>query len=189
MADVCISYTSSDLLRAKKLAEWFETSGWSVWMDRDTAVGDLWEDTIREKFDSAKAVVVLWSAEARRSKWVLDEAATAHDAGKLVQVQATGVPLPTPFDRINAVRMPSWGGENEHSERDTLLAAVAVKLGVEPPPPSPQSTTTMSPRNSQVSRQPCTTVQLNLSFMRPCGNLATSTRRRIGTVRRRSTTS
>ena len=42
MADIFLSYTSSDRPRAEKLKAWFEEAGWSVWIDRDISLGEDW---------------------------------------------------------------------------------------------------------------------------------------------------
>ena len=134
MADIFISYTSSDRPRAERLKAWFEEAGWSVWIDREIDLGEAWKERIQNELDRARLVVVLWSAEARRSEWVQQEAAAAQQSGRLLQVHATGLPLLPPFDAIQAVRMQSWSGEAGHSERSKLLSAVASRLGTTLPP-------------------------------------------------------
>src|SRR5579859_7685035 len=129
MADIFLSYTSSDRPRAEKLKAWFEEAGWSVWIDRDISLGEDWAHRIRKELESARIVVVLWGAEARRSEWVQREAIAAQQSNRLVQVHATGLPLLAPFDTIQAVRMQSWSGESGHSERIKLLSTIASRLG------------------------------------------------------------
>jgi TIR domain len=129
MADIFVSYASSDRPRAERLKAWFEEAGWSVWIDRDIDLGEDFADRIRGELDSAKVVVVLWGAEARRSEWVQKEAMAALQTDRLVQIHATGLPLLPPFDRINAVRMQSFSGESGHSERVKLLRTIANRLG------------------------------------------------------------
>lgn len=133
MADIFVSYKSSDRPRAETLKTWFEEAGWTVWIDRTITVGAQWADEIDSALEAAKAVVVIWGAQARRSPWVLKEAEFARNAGTLVQIHATGLPLLPPFDTLAAVRMPSWSGEAAHSERVRLLEAVAAKLHCDVP--------------------------------------------------------
>jgi hypothetical protein len=128
MADIFISYTSSDRPRAEKLKSWFEEAGWTTWIDREIGLGHGWEEQVRIELDRARVVVVLWGAEARRSEWVQREATLAHQSGRLLQIHATGLPLLPPFDTIQAVRMQSWSGETGHSERVKLLLALASRL-------------------------------------------------------------
>jgi TIR domain len=129
MADIFLSYTSSDRPRAEQLKVWFEEAGWSVWIDRDISLGEDWPIRIQKELEIARLVVVLWGAEARRSEWVQREATFAQQTDRLVQVHATGLPLLAPFDMIQAARMQSWSGESGHSERLKLLSTIARRLG------------------------------------------------------------
>jgi hypothetical protein len=132
--DIFLSYRTSDRPRAETLKRWFERAGWSVWMDRGIEVGEKWEPRIEKELESAKLIVVLWSAEARQSTWVQREAELALRTNRLLQVHATGLPLLPPYDGIQSVRMQSWSGEGAHSERTRLLQAVAKRLDLELPP-------------------------------------------------------
>src|SRR5215217_4234532 len=125
MADIFVSYASPDRPRAETLKGWLEEAGWTVWIDRYIELGEGWEPRIEQELQDANLVIVLWGAEARRSKWVEREALAAHQSGRLLQVHATGLPLLPPFDKFQAVRMQSWSGEPQHSERVKLLRAVA----------------------------------------------------------------
>lgn len=129
MADIFVSYASSDRPRAERLKAWFEEAGWSTWIDRDIGLGEDWAGRVQTELERARLVVVLWGAEARRSEWVQKEAVAAQQSDRLVQVHATGLPLLPPFDTIQAVRMQSWSGESGHSDRVKLLRAVAHRLG------------------------------------------------------------
>jgi TIR domain len=129
MADIFVSYKSADRPRAETLKSWFERAGWSVWIDRGIEIGEEFEPRIARELESARLIAVVWSAEARRSDWVLREAEFARRNGKLLQIHGTGLPLLDPYDKIQAVRMQSWSGESSHSERVRLLQAVAAKLG------------------------------------------------------------
>jgi hypothetical protein len=135
MADIFISYKSSDHPRAETLRGWFEAAGWTVLIDRETEIGEGWEAKIEKELASSRVVVVIWGAEARRSKWVVREATTALEDGRLIQIHATGLSLPPPFDSIQGARMQAWSGEASHSEKNRLMSAVARKLGVAPPEP------------------------------------------------------
>ena len=135
MADIFVSYTSADRPRAETLKRWFEDIGWSVWIDRDVDLGEMWAERVQRELADARVIVVLWGADARRSEWVQKEAATALQSGRLLQIHGTGLPLLPPFDAVQAVRMQSWSGESGHSERVKLLRAVADRLGTTLPPP------------------------------------------------------
>lgn len=133
MADIFISYKSSDRPRAETLSSWLQALGLTVWLDRDIDLGEGWEARIEKELQAARLVVVLWGADALRSEWIRHEAQVALEGMKLIQVHATGLPIPAPFNLHQAVRMQSWSGEAAHSERLKLLSVVAARLGVAVP--------------------------------------------------------
>lgn len=132
MADIFISYESSDRPRARVLRTWFEQLGWSVWMDDDIEASRDWEGAIKKELEAARVVVVLWGAQAMRSGWVNREASIARQDGRLVQIHATGLRLPSEFESIQAIRMQAWSIEVEHSEKTRLLTVVAKRLEAGP---------------------------------------------------------
>jgi len=160
MADIFLSYTSSDRPRAETLKSWFEEAGWSVWIDRDISLGENWEHRIQKELEGAKLVVVLCGAEARRSEWVQREAMAAQQFDRLVQVHATGLPLLAPFDTMQAVRMQSWSGESGHSERVKLLNTVATRLGTT----LPAHLGAVTPEEDLTAYQPAIAEALELAF-------------------------
>jgi predicted ATPase len=101
MADVFISYASSDESSPREVATVLEDAGFSVWWDRDLVSGQRFQDAIVKELNSAAAVVVVWSPASVRSDWVYSEARRASDQRKLVQVRTPGLhidDLPAPFD-------------------------------------------------------------------------------------------
>ena len=88
MADIFISYHSADRPRAEALRRWFEECDWSVWIDREIGIGEGWEQRLQNELEAARLVVVLWSAQARRSEWVQREASAAAADGWSRQSQA-----------------------------------------------------------------------------------------------------
>ena len=75
--DVFISYAKGDRPRAAELASALEAHAWSVWWDRDIPPGRTFDDVIEEALTSARSVVVLWSAESVKSRWVWIESSAA----------------------------------------------------------------------------------------------------------------
>ena len=65
---------------------------------------------IEEELASAKALLVIWSAEAVKSQWVKSEAdCTRHD-DKLVQMTVDGAQLPMPFDQTQCAELGGLDG-------------------------------------------------------------------------------
>ncbi len=77
MADIFISYASDDRARVKPLAEALGRKGWSVWWDRKIIAGQAFDQAIERELETARCVVVLWSAHSTASEWVKNEAAVA----------------------------------------------------------------------------------------------------------------
>jgi hypothetical protein len=48
--------------------------GYAVWFDDDLLAHDAYAQVIEERLRAAKAVIVIWSAEATKSEWVRSEA-------------------------------------------------------------------------------------------------------------------
>lgn len=77
--------------------------GYSVWWDRHLAGGDEFSAEIEKELSAAKAVIVAWSVDGSKSRWVKDEAGIAAGAGKLVAVSLDGSEPPIGFKQFHAI--------------------------------------------------------------------------------------
>ncbi len=77
MNDIFISYASADRTVAHLLADDLEAFGWSVWWEREIPLGKPFDQVIEEELNAARCVIVLWSKESVRSRWVETEAGAA----------------------------------------------------------------------------------------------------------------
>jgi adenylate cyclase len=100
MADVFISYARADETIASRLTEVLRGHGYEAWRDDELPAHRAYAEVIEERLKDAKAVVVLWSAEAAKSQWVRAEADAARGAGTLVQVSLDETIPPLPFNQI-----------------------------------------------------------------------------------------
>src|SRR3569833_2301468 len=100
MSHVFVSYARPTEAPAKQVADALRALGYSVWRDDELPAHRAYADVIEERLQTAKAVVVLWSAEAAKSEWVRSEAERARTDHKLVQLTLDGAKLPMPFDQI-----------------------------------------------------------------------------------------
>src|SRR5258706_15524467 len=114
MSDVFISYARETAAKAQRIAEGLRALGYGVWRDDELPVHRDYAEVIEERLRAAKAVVVVWSAEAIKSQWVRAEADVARTAGTLVQLNADGSPLPMPFNRIQCADLAGWSGDLGH---------------------------------------------------------------------------
>ncbi len=95
MSDIFLSYSSKDKARAQIIAEAFETKGCSVWWDRVIPPGKTFDEVIEQELEAAECVIVLWSHESVKSKWVKTEASEGDRRGILVPVLIEeGVKIP-----------------------------------------------------------------------------------------------
>jgi adenylate cyclase len=133
MSDVFISYARSDEEHAAQVADALRASGHRIWRDDELPAHRAYADVIEERLKSAKAVVVLWSAEAAKSQWVRSEADAARQLGTLVQATLDGSIPPMPFDQIQCADLGRWKGEASAPGWRKLAASVAALAG-EPVP-------------------------------------------------------
>jgi adenylate cyclase len=139
MSDIFISYARSTAPQAQAVAEALRGLGYDVWRDDELPAHRSYAEVIEERLQSAKVVVVIWSAEAVRSEWVQSEADTARTDRKLVQLTVDGSKLPRPFDRIQCADMQGWTGDVEAHGWKKVVASVAELVGgiAAEPAPSP----------------------------------------------------
>jgi hypothetical protein len=113
LADVFISYSRLDQERVKLIADRLTSLGYSVWRDRPLRTGQAFVDEIERELDSARAVLTVWSHNARNSTWVFAESSRALDAGKLLQLRLDRAQPPLPFDALECADMSAdraeWG--------------------------------------------------------------------------------
>ncbi len=128
MSDVFVSYARTDEPQAKRVADALRALGYGVWRDDELPAHRAYAEVIEERLKSAKAVVVLWSAEAARSQWVRAEADAARSAGTLVQALLDGTIPPMPFNQIQCADL-TVGTGTRSSGWKKLVASVAALAG------------------------------------------------------------
>ncbi len=136
MSDVFISYARSTAAQARRVAEALRAAGYAVWLDDAIPANRAFADVIEERLNAAKAVVVLWSADAVKSEWVRSEANRAREMGKLVQTAVEAVTPPMPFDTLECANLAGWKGDTAALGWTKVLAGVAALTGGEAPAPA-----------------------------------------------------
>jgi adenylate cyclase len=129
MADVFISYARSNEAEASAVGDALRSEGYAVWRDDELPAHRTYGEVIEERLGSAKAVVVLWSADAARSQWVRAEADSARNAGTLVQATLDGTIPPLPFNQIQCADLDGWAGDTSSAGWRKLLASVSALAG------------------------------------------------------------
>ncbi len=129
MSHVFISYARSTEAQAQRIADALRKSGFEVWRDDEIPANRAYSEVIEERLTTAKAVVVVWSAEAAKSHWVRAEADKAREAGTLIQVTADGTLPPMPFNQIQCGDLSRWDGSTQSDTWHKLLSAITAMVG------------------------------------------------------------
>jgi len=129
MSDIFISYARSTAVQAQRIAEALRALGYDVWRDDALPAHRAYGEVIEERLQAARAVVVIWSAEAVKSEWVQSEADTARTDRKLVQLTVDGSRLPRPFDRIQCADLAGWTGDPDAHGWKKVVASLAELIG------------------------------------------------------------
>jgi adenylate cyclase len=131
MADVFVSYARPQEQQARQIADALRSAGYDVWRDDQLPAHRTYGEVIEERLAAAKAVLVLWSADAFKSQWVRAEADIAREAGTLVQVTIDGKLPPLPFNQIQCADLRRWDGSADAEEWRKVEGSIAslVKAG------------------------------------------------------------
>jgi TIR domain-containing protein len=152
--DVFISYAKGDRSRAGQLASVLETKGWSVWWDRDILPGRTFDDVIEEALTGARSVVVLWSAESVKSRWVRTEASAAAERDALVPALIEPATIPLEFRRVEAADLTNWQGDPNDPELQQLIETLDGRIRTDVRPDTPPVAKPLPARSSHDRRRP-----------------------------------
>ncbi|MFM7379378.1 MAG: TIR domain-containing protein [Erythrobacter sp.] len=151
-----VSYSRTDLARARPVIDLLEQSGFEVWWDGKLEGGENYLQTTETALETCACVVVLWSATSTGSHWVRDEAQRGRERGCLVPLTIDGTMAPLGFRQFQILDISAWDGRVDSAEAARILVAVrarigeggtpAVAPGSPPPPPSPPAGPTLSRR-------------------------------------------
>lgn len=139
MSDVFISYASQNEAAARRVTQALRAQGFSVWRDEDLPPHRPFSEVLEERLEAAKAVVVVWSADATHSQWVRAEADVARNAGKLVQVSSDGALPPLPFNQIHSIDLSHWRGHRRDPHWLKVVESVTALVSAEPPETAPSA--------------------------------------------------
>ena len=129
MAQIFISYARSTAEQAQAAARGLRDEGYEVWIDDALPAHREFSVVIEEKLREVDAVLVVWSDDARRSRWVLAEADLAHEQGKLVQFSLDGTIPPFPFNRVHCEQGTGWSGDITAAPWRKIVASVEELAG------------------------------------------------------------
>ncbi len=126
--DIFIAYSRQDFAIAERLAQQMISQGWTVFLDRKTAVGRQWHKEIERALHAARAVVVVWSSTSRDSDFVLEEAEYGKRKNILFPAFIEAVEYPYGFGRIQAVNLVDWKNQSKHPSLVQFLDSLRLHL-------------------------------------------------------------
>jgi adenylate cyclase len=132
MSDIFISYARSTASQSQNVAQLLRRLGYRVWLDEDLPAHRAYTEVIEERLRAAKAVLVMWSAEAVKSQWVRAEADFARKAGTLVQLTIDGKLPPMPFDQIHCEDLHAWSGDTRSAGWQRIIGSIGELTGGPP---------------------------------------------------------
>ena len=108
MAGIFLSYSREDASFAESLTRLLEQAGHDVWWDRNIGSGSEFSGEIEAALEKAEIVLVAWSKESVKSRWVRDEAAVGGDTGRLIPVSIDGSLPPMGFRQFHTLDLSGW---------------------------------------------------------------------------------
>jgi len=129
MSDIFISYASEDRPWVEPFAKALEQRGWAVWWDRHIPTGQTYDEVIWNALQSAKCVVVVWSAHSIMSEWVKEEASEAKKKNILLPVRIDEARPPFGFSRRQTQSLVGWQDGSPHPGFEQLVKDAIRLLG------------------------------------------------------------
>ena len=128
---VFMSYSRSDLARARPVIDLLEGAGFDVWWDGRLEGGENFLQTTEAALEGADCVVVLWSATSVASHWVRDEAQRGRERGCLVPLTIDGTMAPLGFRQFQLLDISDWDGTAGSDLAQRILVAVQARTGAD----------------------------------------------------------
>lgn len=128
LANIFLSYAREDRDCAHKLANVMEAAGHDVWWDRRLDGGEEFSAEIEAALGKSDVVLVAWSQESVKSRWVRDEANFGCESGTLVPVSIDGSMPPMGFRQFHTLDLTGWKAAKRDERTSELLRAIDRRL-------------------------------------------------------------
>lgn len=128
MGAIFLSYARENRACAEILARVLEEADHTVWWDRHLDAGEQFADEIEAALAQSDVVLVAWSKESVKSRWVRDEAGIGCDTGRLVPITIDGTQPPMGFRQFHTLELANWSGSKRDARTAELLAAIGRRL-------------------------------------------------------------
>jgi formylglycine-generating enzyme required for sulfatase activity len=130
MSDIFLSYASEDRMRVRLLVEGLIRQGWSVFWDRHLPGGRTWQEVLEAELKAACALVVVWSENSIKRKWVMEEVhAGIRQRLPIFPVLIDAVLPPLEFRSKQTVNLSAWDGATNSFAFQTLVKNIRKILG------------------------------------------------------------
>lgn len=138
MARIFVSYARGDREFAERLAGFLEIHGHRAWWDRHLDGGGDFAAEIEAELHSSDVVIVVWSQQSIKSRWVRDEAAVGGDSGQLIPLTIDGSVAPMGFRQFHTLDLTGWKGAARDARTGDLLRTIdhRLKKQASPGPPA-----------------------------------------------------
>jgi hypothetical protein len=110
---VFVSYARDDRNRVEPLVKML-AARFNVWWDKEIEPGEPWRQALMKNLDSARCVVVVWTAASVNRDFIWSELdrVRARDRGIIVPVKLDrNARIPPPFDQMQHLDLTSWTGK------------------------------------------------------------------------------
>jgi len=128
MADVFVSYARHDRHRVAPLVAAIEARGWSVWWDPAIAPGEEFDRQIDAELKRCAVVLVVWTPDSVKSRWVRGEARDGADRGLLVPVRFDGAEMPIDFRALHTTDLDEWSKDPHSPQVQEVLRALDAMI-------------------------------------------------------------
>lgn len=129
MHDIFLSYSSADRERVRPLYDALKQQGWTVFWDHATIqTGEQWSHIIEANLNASDCVIVVWTANAVKSEYVLDEATRARNRNILIPVSLDQTPPPIGFGMRQTTDLTDWDGKTDHPKFAAISRPLLDKM-------------------------------------------------------------
>jgi hypothetical protein len=127
ITDIFISHSSDDSEIAKRVFEVLQ-EGRRVFFAPDIPAGADWNELVQRELRAARCVVVLWSANAKKSLWVHGEAADAFERGCYIPVSIDDTGPPKLFKQVQTPSISRWVSLGDMTPMYMLKSAISTLI-------------------------------------------------------------
>ncbi len=127
MTGVFLSYARFDSELGERIVAGLRALDVECWWDRDMPGVD-WPREIERQIEAMSALVVIWTAASKDSKYVRAEAIPAFDREKLINIMFGVKEPPLPFNLYNGFQLDGWSGREPHDGWTRLVRTLETKL-------------------------------------------------------------